>query len=90
MASQIKVQVLAIGELESGSRNGRDWNRRTLQIFTGEVAGNHPYYADKEKLQDLQAGFYMIGIAARAGDRGRLEFAIGDMSPVSDIKAKAS
>jgi hypothetical protein len=86
--SQIKIQVLAIGELETGKgRTGTDWYRRNLQCFTGEVVGQIPYYAEKEELERMQAGSYMVDVTPRAGDRGRLEFAIGKATAVNAPKA---
>ena len=89
--SQIKIQVLAIGELESGKnpRTGNMWYRRTLQAFTGEVVGNLPYYAPEEELTTMQAGDYMVDVAPAPGDRGRLEFRIGKLTAVRQPKATA-
>lgn len=86
--SQLKIQVLAIGKIETGKgRTGADWYRRSLQCFTGEIVGQIPYYASEEELNALNAGWHMIDVEARAGDRGRLEFAIGKVTPVQTAKA---
>ncbi len=84
--SQSKIQVLAIGELQTGEGRGGKWFRRTLQCFTGEVVGNIPYYAEESVLTGLQAGHYMVDVEARAGDRGRLEFAIGKLTPIPQAR----
>ncbi|ACT50583.1 hypothetical protein [Methylovorus glucosotrophus] len=84
MATQLKVQVLGVGEIENGtSRNGGAWHRRTLQIWTGEIAGNHSVYADEDTLKNLMPGNYMVDVSPRAGDRGRVEFVITGITPVT-------
>ena len=85
--SQIKIQVLAIGQLSTGtSRTGQPWFRRSLECFTGEVVGQIPYYAEKDALENMQAGYYMAELEARAGDRGRLEYVLGKLTPVTSGK----
>lgn len=88
MATQIKLQVLAIGELTSGTgRNGNPWHRRTLQIFVDQIAGNHPCYGEKEDLEALQPGLYMADLAPQAADRGSVEFRLSNLKPVVAAKA---
>ena len=85
--SQIKLQVLAIGQLDTGtSRTGQAWFRRSLQCFTGDVVGQIPYYAEKDELEKMQAGYYMAELEGRAGDRGRLEYVLGKLTPVTQAK----
>ena len=89
--SQIKIQVLSIGELQSGKSSGsnpREWFRRSLQCFTGQVVGNIPYYAEKDELEAMNAGEYMFNLEARAGDRGRLEYVLGSAQSVTRPQAK--
>ena len=89
--SQIKLQVLAIGQLESGKRTGQtggEWNRRQLQCFTGTVVGQIPYYADKDELESMNVGEYLFELDARAGDRGRLEYVLGRATPVNRPQLK--
>lgn len=88
MSSQIKVNILLVGELEK-SREGapRAWLRKTLQVFTGEIAGNIPCYGTEEELNAITTGYAMVEVAPRAADRGRLEFALGKVTPVIQGKA---
>lgn len=84
--SQIKLQVLAIGELVSGKSTGanaRDWHRRSLQCFSpdNQIVGQIPYYAEKSELESMLAGSYMAELRAEAGDRGALQFRIGKLTP---------
>lgn len=81
--SDLKIQVLAVGQPQSGNNNGRAWNRVQLQVFAGEIACNHTVYADNvEDLQQYKSGFYMAKLNPRAGQNGRLEFSIGELTPV--------
>ena len=89
MASQQKIQVLAVGDLQTGDRQGGGkWHRKTLQIWTGEVAGNHVFYAEPDVLETLAPGYYMIDVYPRAGARGAIEFTITNISPVGQVKEK--
>lgn len=90
--SQIKIQVLAIGEIQSGRSTGsspREWHRRSLQCFTDQVVGQIPYYAEIAELESMQAGFYMADLKPEAGDRGALQFRLGKLSPVNSQKQAA-
>lgn len=91
MATQVKLQVLAVGEITSGqSRSGQSWNRRVLQVFVDQIAGNHSVYGEKEALEQLQPGFYMGDLAPRAADRGSVEFALTNLKPATPAqKAQA-
>lgn len=89
--SQIKLHVLAIGAIDTGlSRSGQPWFRRSLQCFTGDVVGQIPYYAPKDELEIMQAGYYMAELQGRAGDRGRLEYVLGKLTPATPTQAKPS
>lgn len=84
--SQIKIQVLAIGEIVAGKTTGanpREWHRRSLQCFSpdNQIVGQIPYYAEKIELESMQAGSYMAELRAEAGDRGALQFRIGKLTP---------
>lgn len=88
--SQIKLQVLAIGELVEGKNSRGDaWYRRELQCFVSDKVGVLPYYADRTVLEKLDAGFYTADLQPSAGDRGRLEFRIGNLLPTANIIPKA-
>ena len=90
--SQIKIHVLAIGELKSGKSTGsnpREWHRRSLQCFTGDIVGQIPYYADRSELESMQAGYYMAELYPEAGDRGSLQFRLGKLTPVTKSGAAA-
>ena len=88
MASQQKIKVLGVGETVSGdrTRGGGKWYRKQLQIWTGEVAGNHTVYAEEDVLNQLVPGDYFIDVKPQAGDRGEIEFRIVDLSPVNAPK----
>jgi len=91
MAAQVKIQVLVVGEKESGkSRTGSEWFRKTLQVFTGEVAGNIPVFGTEEEVDAItQAGYYMADVVPRAGDRGRLEYVFGKLTPAKQAAAQS-
>lgn len=81
----MRVQVMHIGELESGKgQNGREWHRRTFQMFTADqVAGNLPVYGTIEELESYkQAGVYEAETGSRAGNNGRIELVIKKLTPV--------
>jgi len=87
MAAQIKINLLLVGELETGkSVSGREWNRRTCQVFTGEVAGNIPVYGTVEELSDLKQGYAMVDVVPRAGDSGRLEMRFENLKTITQGK----
>jgi len=81
----MRVQVLAIGEIETGKNNttGRAWTRRTFQMFTADqVAGNHTVYGTEEELNSYKAGgTYDADIKTRAGNRGAIEMYIAKLTP---------
>lgn len=88
--SQIKMQVLAIGELVEGKNSrGETWYRRELQCFVTDKVGVLPYYADRTVLEKLEAGFYTADLQPLAGDRGRLEFRLGNLQAVGNISPAA-
>lgn len=82
----MRIQVLSIGETQSGkSPNGRDWHRRTFQVFLAEnqVAGNIPIYGELEELNSYkQGGAYDAQTSAQAGQNGRIELRINKLVPV--------
>lgn len=82
----MRVQVLAIGEIESGKNatTGRVWTRRTFQMFTADqIAGNHVVYGEEEELNSYKAGgTYEAEIKSRAGNRGAIELVITKLTPV--------
>ena len=85
--AQIKFQVLAIGEYQTGKgRTGTDWHRRSLQVFIGQVAGQIPYYATKEELDALKDGMYTAEVEPTQGDRGAIEFRISKVQQIAGIK----
>jgi len=81
----MRIQVLAIGETDSGkSQNGREWHRRTFQVFTADqVAGNIPVYGELDELNAYkQGGQYEADIRSVAGQNGRIELRITKLTPV--------
>jgi hypothetical protein len=83
MPTAIKLQVLAVGEMVTGtSQAGRKWARRPLQIFVDQIAGNHPLYGTEEELKDIPAGMYMADLTPQAADRGAVEFVLSNLKPV--------
>jgi hypothetical protein len=82
----IQIQVLSIGETESGkSQRGTEWHRRTFQVYDidAKVAGNIPVYGDLDKLNSYkEGGKYTAVVRNRAGDNGRLVPSIVDLLPV--------
>ncbi len=81
--AETKIQILAVGEPQSGTNNGRNWNRVQLQIFTGQTACNHTVYGESlEELSQFKPGFYMASLNERAGNRGQLEFTLGELKPI--------
>ena len=82
----MKIQVLAIGEIASGkSQNGREWHRRTFQVFVPEsqLAGNIPVYGVLSELDSYkQGGYYDASMSCRAGQNGRLELAFTKLIPI--------
>ena len=80
----MRLQVLAIGDLQSGKSNsGREWNRRTFQVFTADqVAGNIPVYGELEELNSYkQGGTYDATVQTTAGQNGRIELRITKLTP---------
>lgn len=75
MAASMPLQVLAIGEIQEGSSNGRDWCRRQFQVFTADqVAGNISVYGEKSELEAFtKLGQYNATVQTVAGNNGRLE-----------------
>lgn len=88
--SQIKFQVLDIGEIVEGKNSRGDaWYRRELQCFVAKKVGVLPYYADRAVLEKLEAGYYLADLEPSAGDRGRLEFRLGNLQAVGNIAPAA-
>lgn len=82
MATEKKVVVLKAGEIESGkSATGREWSRRVLQIWSGEIAGAIRVYDTTEKLNELTAGEYMCEYVERNGDAGNIDITLGNFRP---------
>lgn len=82
----MRVQVLSIGETQSGkTQRGDEWHRRTFQVYCpdGQVAGNIPVYGKLEDLNSYkQGGLYEAETTARAGQGGRIEISINKLTPV--------
>ena len=87
MSAQIKVNILLVGEEETGKNDrGGIWFRRTCQMFTGEVAGNIPVYGTQEELAELKTGPALVEVTPRAGNNGRLEMRLGKVTPTVQSK----
>ena len=81
----MRIQVLSIGELDSGKNSRGDlWYRRTFQVFTADqVAGNIPVYASEEELNSYKAGgAYEADVRTVAGNNGRIELRITKLTPI--------
>lgn len=83
------VQVLAIGETQSGisKGTGNPWNRRTFQVFVPEfqVAGNIQVFGDLAELHSYkEGGKYEAKTEARPGNNGQISIAITKMTPMKN------
>lgn len=84
----MRVQVLSIGQIEEGDRQGTNagkWHRRTFQVFepSAQVAGNIQVYAPKEQLEAFnKPGIYEAETRIQPGNRGRLEVVITGLQAV--------
>jgi hypothetical protein len=90
MASQLKGQILDIGEKLSGTSrsNGRAWQCRVCEIFVDRKAGNHRIFGTDEELEALSTGYAMFEISPVVGDGGQMEFGITKVTPISQPQAK--
>lgn len=91
MADSKEIVVLKVGDIESGkSQSGRVWNRRTLQIWTGALAGTHQVYAETpEELQTLTEGKYMAEYIERHNG-SNVELVFGNLTPSKSTQPQQS
>lgn len=86
-----KIVVLKVGDIEeSPETSRRKWFRRFLQVFDGDLAGQHAIYAPKkEDLEVLQKGEYLADVESAHGDFANLEYRLTNLRPNKPMQQQA-
>ena len=76
-----KILVLATGEIEeSPADSKRKWFRSSLQIFDGDLAGQHQVYApDRVTLETLEKGEHLVDIDPVHNNYAAIEYRMGNI-----------
>ena len=75
------IIVLNVGDVEKPT--GKNYHVVDLQIFDGDIAGQHRVFGDETELKAIKKGNYLVDVEPRHGDYAAVQYALTNFRPAN-------
>lgn len=81
--------IVVLNTSEVTKPQGKNYHVVDLQIFDGDIAGQHRVFGEETELKAIKKGNYLVDIEPRHGDYAAVQYTLTNFRPATAQAPKA-